>query len=261
MREKIPKYKDMTQEEQAQVRAIFKTKYGILKEAWPNYAISDFGDDTALEIVHAQYDIFIRHIRINQDVDQYKVYMVVIWLIVEIFCCKVGLNIAGFTIVQMKSMSKYQRLLIELGEINHRSASVDGYESNWPVEYRLIFMTLINAVVFLIIKILANYVGEGAASTIVEAISSFLTGTPAQPGKTLFGVENDSSGIEDVPRPQDNPLNGVDLPGLIANLGTMLINKGVFNGAASAAAPQQSKAAPKQTPTQGTGNYRPSYQE
>ena len=76
----------MTPEVQAQHRAVFRTKFGILRGAWPNYNIPDIPDTTSLEEIHAQYDMYVRHIRISQNVDQYKVYLVIMWLIIELFC-------------------------------------------------------------------------------------------------------------------------------------------------------------------------------
>ena len=270
----VPNYSSMTPEEQAQHRANFRTRFGILRNAWPNYHIPDVPDDVPLEQVHAQYDIYVRHIHISQDVDQYKVYLVIMWLLIELFCTKIGLNIGGYTVAQMRSMNKYERLLIELGENSYKSsvaAGGVGAQSSWPVEVRIFFMALVNAVTFIIIKMLAGYIGEGMATTIVDGLSSYLSGAPPQPGQVLFGGPQGSA-PDGRPQPQgplpggqpvpemSGPFGGLDVTSLIANLGSMFI-RGQGPGAAAAppAQPSPSPSVIPQGPT--TPRFRPAYEE
>ena len=63
-------------------------------------------------------------------------------------------DMKGFTQQQMLSMNSYERLLIELGEKNYVET-----ESSWPVEARLLSMIVINAVVFLVSKMVFNKTG------------------------------------------------------------------------------------------------------
>ena len=252
----------MADELQAQYRADFRTKFGILRNAWPNYHIPDFPDDMALEQVHAQYDIYVRHIHISQNVDQYKVYMVIGWLLLELALTKLGLNIGGYTVSQMSSMTKYERLLIELGENSYKeTGGAGGASSSWPVEVRLFFMSLVNAVTFIIIKMLASYIGEGMANTVVDALSSFLSGSPPQPGQVLFGgpaqPTAQPAGPNVQPMPNvggSGPLAGLDVASLIGNFGSMFLGR--QNNSAPAAAP--ATAVPN-APT--TPRYAPAYEE
>ena len=270
-----PDYSAMTPEEQAQHRANFRTRFGILRNAWPNYYIPNVPDDMPLEQVHAQYDIYVRHIHISQDVDQYKVYLVIMWLLIELFCTKIGLNIGGYTVTQLRSMNKYERLLIELGETNYKTSAVGGggAQSNWPVEVRIFFMALVNAVTFIIIKMLANYIGEGMATTIVDSLSSYLSGTPPQPGQTLFGgpaqtttaaqptTQGPAPGGQPLPQ-MGGPFGGIDVASLLGNIGSMFIRgqgpTTTTNNVAPAAHPATSVSGP-QTPT--TPRFHPAYDE
>ena len=267
----IPNYSGMTPEEQAQHRANFRTRFGILRNAWPNYHIPDVPDSLPLEQVHAQYDIYVRHIHISQDVDQYKVYLVIMWLLIELFCTKIGLNIGGYTVAQMRSMNKYERLLIELGETNYKNNSAAGgaQQSNWPIEVRIFFMALVNAVTFIIIKMLASYIGEGMATTIVDSLSSYLSGTPPQPGQVLFGgpapatssvtTQGPSAGPGPMPQ-MGNPFGGIDVPSLLSNFGSMFIRGQAPGNAMATAAPAVvSQPAHSQGPS--TPRYIPAYDE
>jgi len=271
----VPNYSAMSSEEQAQHRANFRTRFGILRNAWPNYHIPDVPDDLPLEQIHAQYDIYVRHIHISRDVDQYKVYLVIMWLLIELFCIKIGLNIGGYTVSQMRSMHKYERLLIELGETNYKTSGGEaGVQSSWPVEVRIFFMALVNAVTFIIIKMLAGYIGEGMANTIVDGLSSYLSGAPPQPGQVLFGGPTQSAPISSgVPTPGGPPPGGpplpqiggpfgnVDMASLIGNLGSMFLRgqNPLAGNAPNAAAPPVVPVNSASQANPATPRFRPAY--
>jgi hypothetical protein len=268
-----PAYSEMSPEEQAQHRANFRTRFGILRNAWPNYHIPDVPDSMPLEQVHAQYDIYVRHIHISRDVDQYKVYLVIMWLLIELFCTKIGLNIGGYTVAQMRSMNKYERLLIELGETNYKASAAEAAAagSSWPVEVRIFFMALVNAVTFIIIKMLASYIGEGMATTIIDGLSSYLSGSPPQPGQVLFGGPAQSTAVGSqgppaggVPLPQtSSPFGGIDVPSMLANFGSMFIRgQSPMGGGAQpapTAAPAATTSVGPQTPT--APRFTPAYDD
>lgn len=266
----VPNYSIMTREEQAQHRANFRMRFGILRDAWPSYHIPDVPDELPLEQVHAQYDIYVRHIHISRDADRYKVYLVILWLLIELFCIKIGLNIGGYTTLQMRSMSKYDTLLIELGESNYRtSGGIAAEQSTWPVEARILFTSLVSAVAFIIIKMLASYTGETMATSIMDVLTSYLTGTPPQPGQILFGGPSQPSvaGFAGIPGAQSgpppggaplpqmtSPMGGMDVPGLLANLGSMFLrNQQPLAG--NAPTSQSVPSAP------ATPRYKPAYED
>jgi hypothetical protein len=264
-----PNYAAMSPELQAQHRAQFIGQFGILRNAWPNYHIPEITNEMSLSEIHAQYTIYLRHIHVTHGVDQYKVYMVIMWLIVEAVLTKMGLPIGGYTVMQLKSMNKYDQLLIELGETNYKSnGSVSIMQSNWPVEARLFFMALLNAVAFIIIKMLSNVIGEGAAVPIIEGLMSFIAGTPPQPGQTLFGGPGASANPNQLPGPLPSltppnpmagtPMAGMDLASLIGSLGSMFLNGGRPNAAPAAAPTSASAPAASGNSAQ---RFAPAYEE
>jgi hypothetical protein len=245
----LPDYDAMPPEVQEQHRTNFITKYGLLRNAWPNYHIPDVTPDMSLATIHAGYDIYVRHIYISNDADKYKTYLVIGWLFIELVCSKLGLNIGGYTVNQMKGMGKYEQLLIELGETSYQqSLTTAGAQSAWPVEMRILFVSLINAVAFIIIKMLATYIGEGMAAQIVDGLASFLTGSPPQPGQILFGNNNPptsaSPGSQPLPPVGQaaSPFGGLDVNSMIASFGNMFINR---------------TTAPAPTPAAATNNAAP----
>jgi hypothetical protein len=182
---KTPEYHLMGLEEQGKHRARFKAQFFLLKDTWGN-AIPEINDQMSLVEIHELYEMYIKNIHIKSTTGKYKVYMVIMWLGIEFICIKIGLNVSGYTMSQFKSMNKYERLLLELGEKNYSSSLLND-NNDWPVEVNIIFMALVNAVVFIIIKVLAEYIGEGFANTITEMMSTYLSGADPNPGNILFG--------------------------------------------------------------------------
>lgn len=269
----VPRYSEMAPEEQAQYRAQFRTKFGILRDAWPNYRIPDIVDTMPLEQVHAEYDVYVRHIYINRDVDKYRVYLVIMWLLIELCCNKLGLNIGGYTVSQMRSMPKYEQLLIELGETNYKTYESEGGSSApWPVEIRIFFMALVNAVTFIVIKMLASYtqIGENMATTIIDGLTTYLAGGTPQPGQLLFGgpapnpagttTTTVPGGVDTPPLTAPGPFGGIDIASLLGNLGTMFLqNRTSTTTPAPAPAPMAHPAGGPQTPT--ASRFRPLYDD
>lgn len=247
----IPRYSEMPPEEQAHHRATFRTKFGILRNAWPSYNIPNVSDTMPLEEVHIEYDVYIRHIHITKEVDQYKIYLVGACLIVEGLCAKMHIDASGYTVSQSQSMSKYDSLLMELGETNYINSYETAAKRNWSVEMRIIFMCLANAVTFIVIKLLAGYLGEGTATQVVEYVSSYLRGgTPAGAEPSVEGPR-----VSENASPFGSPGSGLDVPSLLANLGSMFINK-----PQTPAAPTQGRP-PVNEPQKEGRNYKPAYDE
>ena len=170
------RYAAMTAEERARARADFRVKMGILRTAYPRFNIPDFSEDTPLEEIHAQYERYVRQIYIDGNVDQYKGYLIILWLIIEVMCVRLlGLDLGGFTTSQMSIMNRYDRLLIELGEKDQGPTA-----STWPVEARIVILSLFNAFLFLIVKVVGSYLGNGMARMAQNFITGLLSGNNTQ---------------------------------------------------------------------------------
>ena len=232
----IPDYSGLSETEQAQHRATFRIRLGLIRESFPNYLIPDFPETMSLEQIHAQYDTYVRHIHSSQDADQYKTWLILGWLVIEIVCTYFGLNIGGFTFTQMRSMNKYNRLLLELGENNYKAGATPAaaFNASWPVELRLIFVSLASAIVFIGLKMLINYVGANNAEGLFDAATSYLTGEPVNPGSALFGgpqgfQQNNQQSTQQPNVPQ-NPFQqaqqqqgGFNIGSLLSTFGPMLL--------------------------------------
>jgi hypothetical protein len=237
----VPDYESLTKIEQAHHRASFKSRYGILRSAWPTYHIKDPSPETPLAEIHAEYATYVKHIHITKQVNQYKTYLVVLWLLIEVFCKKIDLvDIEGYTMSQFKAMNDYEKLLIELGEINNKNTIITANgntDNQWPVEVQICYMALFNAICFIGVKMLSNYLGENVAKDIISSLSSLFANAPPPQNeeRTVYvnedGVpiaQRDSNGIPlgGMPIPKNDSqdiTSNINIPSLLATLGSSYI--------------------------------------
>ena len=168
-----PDYSRLSLEQQQYLKAEFKVKFSILRANYPQWQIVDIHDSFTLDQISDLYEYYVRQIMVTKESGNYKVYLVVFFMVVEVIGVKIlKLNISGYTMSQLKRMHQYDSLLIELGE----KWLVDG-GSNWPVEARLLMTATFNAVIFLGVKYLCNWMGvEGLSDTIQNFLDSMING-------------------------------------------------------------------------------------
>jgi len=223
----LPDYNAMPHEKQAQHYADFVTKFGILRSSWPSMGIPDLNNNMSLREIHAMYNTYVRQIHIHKNVDDYRNYMIALWWILELLGNKAGLSISGYAQSQMNSMSKYERLLIELGENKYKeTAAVSGglvQPSQWPVELRLLGVALMQALIFVIVRTCASYLGAGNED--IKQIISFFSGqsTPSAQAAISAGPTGASDGviIPDPPTRNQGGLGGMLstlMPGFLGNI-------------------------------------------
>jgi hypothetical protein len=239
----VPDYDIMNDIEIAECHADFRVKFGILRNAFPEMNIPNYDDDVNLKIKHAHYVRYLRHIHVDNSISNYRLYLIVFWLGLELFGVKVlGLSVSGFTQRQFESMRQYEHLLQELGEKSNTSIG-----SEWPVEVRILFMSLVNAIVFVVIKYLADWAGPSLGPMLENFIQSILSngmGNPAESGPDPSENRSSGSGLPD-PQPGAGGFNmgGLDMGSLISNFGTMFTQNmsGGGGNRNSAPAPQASR--------------------
>lgn len=187
-KKKTPNYALMPIEDQNKYRARFKAQFFLLRDTWGN-TVPEINDEMSLIELHELYEMYIKNIHVKNSAGKYKVYIVLMWLCIEWVCIKMGLDIGGYTMAQFKSMSKYERLLLELGEKNY-TATMNN-DDKWPVEMNIMYIALTNALLFIIIKKISEYIGEGLANGIIEALTKVMVDDDLQPGNVLFGGNDD----------------------------------------------------------------------
>lgn len=189
----------------------YKVKFSILAKAWPNLNIK-CPENKTLEEVHEVYGVYLKHISVCSEADSYKKYLVVGWLIMEVVASKMGYDIEGYAKLQMKSIGKYDQMLIELGEVsyNKNQNQIMGRNS-WSPETKLLYVSVMNALFFFVIKAISNFIGYDAEA-IMESVQHFLNGakTGAEDGETAGG----NGGLDKL-----IGLATTFLPGLIGSVG------------------------------------------
>jgi hypothetical protein len=165
----IPNYGLLTREQQLYIRTRFNIKFDMLRETWPQYMIPSPPMDMPLAHVHLIYNHYVKHIYSRESAQTYTLYIIVAWLIMEIICVKLlKLPAGGFTKFRMNRMGKYKMLLIQLGEKYNQG---DGYGSGWPVEVKILVISIIEMLVFIAVRWLLGFLDENAT----ESTTNFIT--------------------------------------------------------------------------------------
>jgi hypothetical protein len=168
-----PDYAKLTMEQEIYMRTQFRAKFGILRTSYPEWNIQDPDERMTLDQIHDVYEYYIRQIMVSKETGQYKVYLVIFFMFIEVIGVKLlKLNMSGYTMSQLRIMNRYDTLLAELGEKWLVSSG-----SDWPVEARLLMMATFNAVIFIAVRYLCSWMGvDGLAETIQNFVDSMLNG-------------------------------------------------------------------------------------
>lgn len=219
----------------AKDRADYRVKFSILREAYPQMKIPEPNEDETIDEVKAAYKQYVKRIHVESSVEQNKIYLLILWLIIDVVGTRFfRLPFHGrYVKSQFKYMQKYQILLIELGERSY----VDGSGEGWPVEFRLLAMAVFHGVIFALVQILASKLGGGSANNdkmadeFRDVIDNFLT-----QNKGADVLRRAEQATSDNPEPLSATQNATpplgDLGSMIGNFMPMIMN--MFGGAGGA---------------------------
>lgn len=143
-------YEESKDEDDKKRELLFKFKR--LKKTYPKAEIPHFDMMSNHENMKKTYDSTIKNLAIDSTVETYKSYLMMGFMGCEISLGKIGFDMEGYTQQQTLYMSKYEKLLIELGEKSYVPSAI----SKWPVEIRLMALILFQTTIFVISKIIAK---------------------------------------------------------------------------------------------------------
>jgi hypothetical protein len=160
----IPAYRKENQQPKAAVdgktlekKQRLLLKLDILKKSSkstkiPNFSLtSDYGE------MKSSYKSLVKRVHVDNKVEWMRNMLVGACGALELGLgdMGLGLDMEGFTEFQMTSMSKYDKLLIKIGEKSYKPKTVN----TWPVEVQLLFLVFVQTVLFIGAKFLKEKTG------------------------------------------------------------------------------------------------------
>lgn len=122
-------------------------RFKLVREAYPGISLPRITRKMKLAKMVRYYEHIMSRIKLKTKTSNFKVFLIVGFLAMQFGGKKLGLNTDGFTVNQMTSMKRYERMLREFGESDWSSVGVD-----LPVTVRLPFFMLVNMGIFVIAK-------------------------------------------------------------------------------------------------------------
>lgn len=169
-------------------------KFELLKKSYKNVDIPEFSIHSSLKKMNETYENQLRHLTLDSSVENYKNILVGGFMVFEfIFGVWLKFDMSGFTQQQILNMNQYERLLIELGQ---KSYVPEGQQ--WPVEFRLVGLIILNAVIFIISKLILKKTGSnlmGMMNHIQKPVTK--TTEPSAPKKKMKGPTINLDDLED----------------------------------------------------------------
>jgi hypothetical protein len=198
-----PKYDELTKTEQDHYRISFTDKFMTLKTKYKEFNTIIPPDHYTLDQIHDSFENQVKLIITTLNCSQWKIYLVILFLIIE--CtgkCFLGLNFTGFTKSQLRIMSRYDSLMVELG-INWSNSE----KSNLSPEAKILLMAGINGLIFVAVKYLCNWIGsDSMADTIQDGLDKILN------CGTISKTVSDVDGITKIPEVESAiPSTGVNM--------------------------------------------------
>jgi hypothetical protein len=184
-------------------------KYQILQKSWPEYKFPNLDEKLVYsnpKFIIDTYDRSVQRIQIDMDVNQYKIALIIMFLVIEVVCVKfLGLDAGGYTLSQIKAMNRYEKLLIEIGE--KKLIMMGG---NWSPEVRILFIGLFNCGLFILMKYLSSILGPELVGYISPIVNGLFSG--------VFDSSKTASLPDEVPQRQQ------DISGMLGGFATMAAN-------------------------------------
>jgi hypothetical protein len=122
-------------------------KLDILKKSSKTTKIPNFSLSSDYSEMKSSYKSLVKRVHVDNKVEWLRNVLVGACGAIELGLgdMGLGLDMEGFTEFQMASMSKYDKLLIKIGEKSYKPKTV----STWPVEVQLMFLVFVQTLLFI----------------------------------------------------------------------------------------------------------------
>jgi len=189
----IPILPRQTMEEEDELKRELLYKFDLLKRGYKNVDIPEFNMHSDYKNMNKTYENTLRRVSLDSSVENYRNYLIAGFMVMEyVLGYWLRFDMAGFTQQQILNMNQYERMLIELGE---KSYVPD--DKKWPVELRLLGMIVLNAVIFIIAKMIISKTGTNLFGLMNAQQSEYQKNTHKAKRK-MRGPNIDFSNIPDL---------------------------------------------------------------
>lgn len=196
----VPSFDQLqSQEEEDELKRELLFKFELLKKNYKNVNVPEYSIHSDYKTMQHTYENTLRHMSLESSVDNYKNLLIGAFMLFE-FVLGVWLkfDMSGFTQQQILNMNQYERLLIELGE---KSYVPEGKQ--WPVELRLLGLVVMNAVIFIVSKMILQRTGSNLLGMMNSARNRFNEGVTTAKKRKMRGPNIDLSNIPDISEVND----------------------------------------------------------
>ena len=136
------------------VREKYKIQFGILREVLGN-DVNYPGDNIAIHQIKKCYDAWYEHAQIHNTMVKFMAFSVAGVIAIEFICTRfLGLNCTGYAQMHLRVMDSMKLSFFELAQKYTGKG-----KSSWPIEARLGFTFLLNAIVFIGLNMIADTMG------------------------------------------------------------------------------------------------------
>lgn len=133
---------------------LYKLKF--LRKSHPEVDVPPYSEHSDLETLRTIYKDAMREVNRDANFNTYKGWLVGGFLLIEFMSTQLfSIDMTGYAETQNAMMTKYETLLLELGERPYAS-----FGSSLPIEIRLIGLILFNTAIFYIGKLIADKGGD-----------------------------------------------------------------------------------------------------
>jgi len=139
-------------------------KFDMLRRQYRGSVIPEYTIHSDYKAMTRQYEETIRRLTLEGTVESYKTYLIGAFMLVEYVLGNwLKFDMQGYTQQQIMSMSSYEKLLVEIGEKSYVPEA-----EQWPVEFRLLFLVIVNAVFFIVSKMILRKTGSNVMGMMNE---------------------------------------------------------------------------------------------
>lgn len=160
-------------QKQRKIKEHYLWQFKKIKKANPNMQIPEVDEHDDVEEIKSVYRRTVKDMTLDRSISDNRMYLMVGFFVVEFIGVNyIGIDIVGYADNQLLMFDRYNELLIELGE-----RSYNRWGTGFPVEIRLLFLMILNAFFFYIIKLMGS--GKSNVNNVyVNVIKGMMSGNP-----------------------------------------------------------------------------------